>query len=72
MADARRLYAAEQAEEHGEALLYVERARNAEAKGKPNVAKVYYQMAAQRASGQLREQVLARLNALETWIHNSR
>lgn len=65
VADARRLYAAEKAEQDGEAMVYVERGRNAEAKGKPNVAKVYYRMAANRASGQLREQVLAQLEALD-------
>ena len=65
MAEARRLHAAEQAAQDGEALKYVERGRTAEAKGKPNVAKVYYQMAADRASGKLREQILARLDSLE-------
>ena len=65
VAEARRLYAAEKAEQDGEALVYLERGRNAEAKGKPNVAKVYYRMAANRASGQLREQILARLESLE-------
>jgi hypothetical protein len=66
VAEARRLHAAEQAGQEGEALAYLERGRNAEALGKPNVAKVYYQMAARRASGKLQEQILARLNALET------
>jgi len=66
VAEARRLHAAEQAGEKSEALAYLERGRNAEAIGKPNVAKVYYQMAARRASGNLRDQILARLNALET------
>ena len=65
VAEARRQYAAEQAKQHGEALAYLERARNAEATGKPNVAKVYYQMAARRASGKLREQITARLEALQ-------
>jgi len=65
VAEARRLYAAEKTEQDGEALVYLERGRNAEAKGKPNVAKVYYRMAANRASGKLREQVLEQLEALE-------
>jgi len=64
VAEARRLHAAEQAKQDAEAEVYVELGRSAEAKGKPNVAKVYYQMAARRASGKLRDQVLARLDAL--------
>jgi hypothetical protein len=64
VAQARRLYAAEQAEQTEEALKYIELARNAEANGKPNVAKVYYQNAARRASGPLREQIRERLHAL--------
>ncbi|MFH1266630.1 MAG: hypothetical protein ABIK89_12950 [Planctomycetota bacterium] len=72
VAEARRLHAAEQAEQEGEALEYVRRGRIAEAKGKPNVAKVYYQRAAARASGKLREQILARLDALQTPSQASR
>ena len=65
VAEARRLHAAEQAKQDAEAEVYVELGRNAEAKGKPSVAKVYYQMAARRASGALRDQVLTRLDALK-------
>jgi hypothetical protein len=65
VAEARRLRAAEQAAKNEEALKYIELGRNAEAKGKPNVARVYYQNAARRASGPLREQVLSRIQALE-------
>lgn len=64
--EARRLHAREQAAQTGEALKYEELGRNAEAKGKPNVAKVYYRMAAGRASGEHRQRIMARLNALET------
>jgi len=64
VAEARRLHAAEQAAKDEEALKYVELARNADAVGKPNVAKVYYQNAARQASGELREEILARIEAL--------
>ncbi len=41
------------------------RARQAETDGKTSVARVYYQMAARRASGALKEQALARLQGLQ-------
>ena len=65
VAEARRLHAAEQAAGNEEALKFIELARNAEANGKPNVARVYYQNAARGASGELREQILARIQALD-------
>ena len=34
--------------------------------GKPNVAKIYYRMAAKRANGDVRQQALDRINALES------
>ena len=40
-------------------------ARQAETDGKTSVARVYYQMAARRASGALKEQALARLQGIE-------
>jgi len=40
------------------------RGQQAEADGKPNVAKIYYQMAARRATGDLKQQVQARLDAV--------
>ena len=43
---------------------YFARGQQAEADGKPNVAKIYYQMAARRANGELKQQVLARLDAV--------
>jgi len=66
VAEARRLHAAEQAAKDEEALKYIELARNAEANGKPNVAKVYYQNAARGATGELREQILGRIQALNS------
>jgi hypothetical protein len=64
VAEARRLHAAEQASQNDAALAWVERARHAESVGKPNVAKVYYQWAARRATGRLREQIDGRLAEL--------
>jgi len=66
VAEARRLRAAEQAASNETALRYIELARNAEATGKPNVAKVYYQNAARQASGELREEVRRRIQALDS------
>jgi hypothetical protein len=64
VAAARRLYAAEQAAQREQALQWLQRARHAAATGKPNVAKVYYQMAARRAKDPLREEILSRIQAL--------
>lgn len=64
VAEAIRLRAAEEASQDGQALKYMELARSAEEAGKPSVAKLYYQMAARRASGELKTQILARLNDL--------
>ena len=47
-----------------EAEKYFERARQAEADGKLNVARIYYQMVARRAAGDLQHQALARLEAV--------
>ncbi len=47
-----------------EAVEFFERGRNAEMAGKSGAAKVYYQMAARRATGQLSQQVVARLEML--------
>jgi len=43
---------------------WFQRGREAEASGKANVARIYYQMAARRASGELRQQIQGRLDAL--------
>ncbi|NLY01679.1 MAG: hypothetical protein GXY83_36810 [Rhodopirellula sp.] len=50
----------------GEAAQWIERGRLAETEGKPNVAKIYYQMAARRAVGLQRQQVLDRIAALHS------
>lgn len=46
-----------------EAEDFFERGQTAEAAGKTNVARMYYQMAAKRASGLLKEEVLAKLDS---------
>lgn len=47
-----------------EAGQYFAKARTAESEGKAGVARIYYQMAARRASGDLQRQATARLDAL--------
>ncbi len=47
-----------------EADSFFARGQQAEADGKPNVAKIYYQMAARRATGDLKQQVQARLDVV--------
>lgn len=47
-----------------EAENYFERGQQAEAEGKPKIARVYYQMAARRAAGDLKQKALARLEAV--------
>ena len=47
-----------------EAVKWYERGQGAEASGKPNVARVYYQMAARRATGELKDRIAARLEAV--------
>ncbi len=47
-----------------EARGWFERGQNAEAAGKANVARVYYQIAARRAEGGLKDQIAARLEAV--------
>jgi len=55
----------EERNRHEEALEWIERGRGAEAAGKRGVARVYYQMAARGATGELKLQVAARLEALD-------
>jgi hypothetical protein len=43
----------------------IERGRGAEAAGKPNVAKIYYQQAATRAKGEQKQQLLQKIESLE-------
>jgi hypothetical protein len=64
VAEARRLHQLEEASRNEEATLLYERGRTADEGGKPGVAKIYYNMALRRASGGLRERILARLKAL--------
>ena len=56
--------AARQATRADEADGFFARAKQAEADGKPHVAKIYYQMAVRRASGELKQQAQARLDAI--------
>jgi hypothetical protein len=64
VAEARRRYEAEQAEAGPQVVEYLERARHAEAMGKPAVARQYYQMAYRRASGSQRDEIRAKLLTL--------
>lgn len=64
LAEARRLHELEQAAANGEARVFFERGLTAEEDGKPRVARIYYEMAAKRAHGPLREQIRSRLAAL--------
>jgi len=48
-----------------EALKYLNRGKEAQAAGKAKTAKIYYQMAARRASGELKSQVESLLKKLE-------
>jgi hypothetical protein len=60
--------AAEEAEEAArqqEVHALIERAKGAEDAGKANVAKIYYRQALSRASGELRDELQARLSGLE-------
>lgn len=47
-----------------EAVKFFEKAKEAEVAGKMNVAKIYYNMAARRATGEFKSEVQAKLNAL--------
>ena len=51
--------------EQAEALSQYRRGQDAEARGKPGVAKIYYRKALRSASGSLREEIEARQRALE-------
>ena len=42
----------------------IERARGAEEAGKPDVAKVYYRMAARKAEGELKDQLMEKVREL--------
>jgi hypothetical protein len=64
LADEQSRRAAQQQTRSDEAERFFERARQAEADGKPSVARIYYQMVARRASGELKSQAMARLGAI--------
>ena len=64
VAAARRLHEQEQSIGDGEAMIWFERGKTAEAGGKLKTAKMFYQMAARRANGALRDRIEARLKAV--------
>lgn len=65
VAEARRMYAAERSAQERDAVKYMEQAERAAARGKPQVARVLYQMAERRASGELKAEIHERLAALK-------
>ncbi len=60
----RQQQAEEEAAREHEVLLLIEKARGQEAAGKRGLAKIYYQQAAARAAGQLRQQLQAKVDSL--------
>lgn len=58
-------HAAEDAALEEEIAILIARGRGAEMEGKPNVARIYYQQAATRAEGDLREQLLQQIEKLD-------
>lgn len=66
VAEAKALRQAEIHQANQEAQEWFQRGQQAEQEGKPKVAIIYYRMAAQRASGELKQQSLARLAALQS------
>lgn len=64
VAELRAKHLRQQQTQHEEALSFFERGQNAEAAGKANVARIYYQMAARRAGGELKDRIAARLEAV--------
>ena len=65
IAEIRAAKAAEHQEEFADAVKYIEKGQAAQVAGKDNVARLYYETAARRCSGELREQVLQRIAMLE-------
>lgn len=63
--DIRRQNQLAKSERKSEAAEYFAKGTRAEAEGKPGVAKVFYQMAARRAEGDLQQQIAARLLVLQ-------
>jgi hypothetical protein len=64
IAEIQRQRAGREQAQQDEAQGLLERGQRAETEGKPGVARLYYQMAARRASGELREQALTSAAAL--------
>jgi hypothetical protein len=65
VAEIRRQQASESTSEDAELASWLERARGAEAAGKKSVAKIYYRMAAQRATGTQKVEINQKLRELE-------
>lgn len=66
VAEIRRQQAAEDAALLEEIQVRIEKARGLEEAGKPGLAKIYYQQAATRATGELKKQLQDKLRALDT------
>ncbi len=66
LADIRRQQSADDAALQQEAAALFQQASDLQAAGKPGVAKIYYQMAARRATGDLKVRALAELRRLST------
>ena len=66
VAEAKRMHEIEQAAQNREVEALFEKGRAAEEDGKLQTAKMYYQMVARRATGELKEQAQARLAALRS------
>jgi hypothetical protein len=64
VAEIRRQQAAERDTADKDLATWIERARGAEAAGKTNVARIYYRMAAGRATGELKQQMIAKYREL--------
>jgi len=64
VAEERQRRARKQAQAASEAERFFERGEAAEAEGKSSVAKIYYRMAARRATGPLKAQLTAKLEAI--------
>lgn len=64
VAEAKRLRAAEEAARQDEARVYYERGLSAQQAGNLGAAKVYYQMAARRASGDFQKEISQRIEML--------
>jgi hypothetical protein len=65
VAELRAKHLREQQTRTNDAVNFFERGKKAEAAGKLNVARIYYQMAARRATGDLKSQVAARLELID-------